>query len=44
VEEDCSSMTHCRDPQAFKVALKASQLLVKLFVGGSQIPKAQTPF
>jgi hypothetical protein len=39
VEEVGSSMTHDRGPQAFGVVLKASQLAVELFVGGSQIPK-----
>jgi hypothetical protein len=44
VEEDGSSMTHRRDPQAFKVVLKFSQVSVESFAVGSQIPKISSMY
>ena len=44
VEEDGSSTTHRRDPQAFKVVLKSSQVSVDSFAAGSQIPKISSMY
>jgi hypothetical protein len=44
VDEDGSSMTHRRDPQAFKVVLNSSQVSVDSFAAGSQIPKMSSMY